>query len=224
MQVDLRWMAIPAGRAVIEVREGPDIGSRKTYQLWGNVLSSKITDAIYHVDNTIEAFVDRETLLPYKFLLHMFETHQKKETRVIFDHEHGQAAYWAQRESKKWGDEKIDRIDTLVRGAKDMFSALYFARTLDYRLHQKQSFFVYENRQNLSIELEPVANELILGKSGAFQCWKIRVLVTLNNVLRPTGDMYLWLSDDSKKYLVKFDAKVKIGSLIGELVSIRDRS
>jgi len=60
-------------------------------------------------------------------------------------------------------------------------------------------------------------------KVGAFQCWKIKISVLLNNVLKPTGDMFIWLSDDSKKYIVKFDAKLKIGSLYGNLVSLRER-
>ena len=58
---------------------------------------------------------------------------------------------------------------------------------------------------------------------GAFQCWKLKVTIKLNNVLKPTGDMFLWLSDDSKRYPVRFDAKIKIGSLIGNLTSLRER-
>lgn len=82
---------------------------------------------------------------------------------------------------------------------------------------------VYENGQNWEVELLPVANELVTSRVGAFQCWKILVHVSLNNVLKPMGDVYMWLSDDSKKHLVKFDAKIKIGSLYGLLTSIRER-
>lgn len=58
IEMDLRWLAIPAGKAVLEVKEGPVVSGRPTFQLWGNVLSSKIVDAIYHVDNTVESFID----------------------------------------------------------------------------------------------------------------------------------------------------------------------
>jgi KDO2-lipid IV(A) lauroyltransferase len=222
IEMDLRWLAIPAGKAVLEVKEGPVVNGRPTFQLWGNVLSSKIVDAIYHVDNTVESFIDREALLPYKFLLHMVESKQNKETRVVFDHTSGKAYYWAKRISERWGNLDVDRVDALVPEAKDLWSAIYYARYLNYKLNEKQRFFVYENGQNWAVELTPVANELVTSRVGAFQCWKILVSVSLNNILKPMGDVYMWLSDDSKKHLVKFDAKIKIGSLYGVLSSIKE--
>ncbi|NDD05265.1 MAG: DUF3108 domain-containing protein, partial [Proteobacteria bacterium] len=221
--VDLTWLTLPAGKGTLEVRPGPLIAGRPTYHLWGNVLTSKMVDAIYHVDNTIESFIDQSGFIPYKFLLSMFESAQKKETRVAFDHSRGKSFYWSKRISEKWGNEDIDRVDSIESQARDMFSAIYYARALDYEINQKRSFWIYENGQNLNVELLPLAREIVTSGAGVFQCWKIKVDVKLNNVLRPTGDLYLWLSDDSKKYLVKFDAKVKIGSLLGRLISIKER-
>ncbi|MFM8270616.1 MAG: DUF3108 domain-containing protein [Pseudomonadota bacterium] len=222
MVIDLTWLSLPAGKGVLEVREGPQIQGRPTYHLWGNVLSSKMVDTIYHVDNTIESFIDRLGFIPYKFLLSMFETAQKKETRVVFDHPNERALYWSKRISQKWGDQDIDRSDFMPAQSRDMFSALYYARALEYELNKKQTFSIYENGQNFSVELLPIAREIVTSGAGVFQCWKIKVDVKLNNVLRPTGDLFMWLSDDSKKYLVRFDAKVKIGSLLGRLVSLRE--
>jgi len=224
MVVDLTWLSLPAGKGVLEVREGPTIQGRPTFHLWGNVLSSKMVDTIYHVDNTIESFIDKSGFIPYKFLLSMFETAQKKETRVVFDHPNSKALYWSKRISQKWGNQDVDRTDAIIPRSRDMFSALYYARALNYELNKKQQFYIYENGQNLSIEALPIAKEVVTSKAGVFQCWKIKVDVKLDNVLRPTGDLYMWLSDDSKKYLVKFDAKVKIGSLLGRLESVRERS
>lgn len=223
MEISLGWMALPAGTAVVEVRNGPMFNGRPTFHLWGNILSSKLVDTIYHVDNTIESFIDKEGFIPYKFLLHMLETHQKKETRVSFDHMQSKAFFWAKRVSQKWGDTFDDRADALVPQARDMFSALFYARTLNYELNKKQSFFIYENGQNWEVELLPIANEIVTTKVGAFQCNKISVTVRLNNILKPTGDIFMWLSDDSRRYLVKFEAKIKIGSLYGNLVSLKER-
>jgi hypothetical protein len=221
--IELTWLALPAGKGVLEVRPGPSIKGRPTFHLWGNVLSSKMVDTIYHVDNTIESFIDQSGFIPYKFLLSMFETAQKKETRVVFDHPNSKAFYWSKRLSQRWGDQEVDKSDSIVPQSRDMFSALYYVRALNYELNKKQSFWIYENGQNLSVELTPVAKEVVNSGAGVFQCWKIKVDVKLNGVLRPTGDLYMWLSDDSKKYLVKFDAKIKIGSLLGRLVSIKER-
>ena len=223
LQIDLNWSALSAGRALLEVRKGPEFEGRPTFWLWGNVLSSRVVDAIYHVDNTIESYIDLEGIVPYKYLLHMVESKQLKETRVAFGQGDGKAFFWSRRISQRWGNDTTERTDTLATDARDMFSTLYYARTLDYSLGKEQKFMIYENGQNLELELLPVANELINSSVGSFQCWKLKVTVKLNNVLKPTGDMFLWLSDDSKRYPVRFDAKIKIGSLIGTLTKVRER-
>ncbi len=222
LEMDLNWTALPAGRTVLEVRPGPVVDGRSTMLLWGNALSSRLVDTIYHVDNTIESIVDTQWLFPYKFLLHMVETHQNKETRVMFDHQKGKALYWSKRLSQKWGNEDQDRQDDVPSGTFDMWSAFYYARVLNYRMGEKHSFKVYENKQVFDVDLTPVANEFLRTPAGSFQTWKMLVNVRVNNIFRPTGDIYLWLSDDSKKYPVKFDAKIKIGSLYGILTSIRE--
>lgn len=217
------WMGLPAGRAVLEVRRGPEINGRKTILFWGNALSSRLVDTVLHVDNTMESYVDAEGLFPYKFLLHMVETYQVKETRVAFDHPQGRAFYWAKRISKKMGDMNEDRIDGLVPLSQDMWSGLFFIRMQDFELGKKFSIPIYENNKNMKAEFEVVGNELVRTKAGVFQTWKLSMELKLNNVLRPSGAMHMWVSDDSKKYLVKFDVKLNLGSLAGELVSVRDR-
>lgn len=219
----LSWIGFKAGTTTLEVRKTEDYKDRKLMQFFGTILSSRLVDAVYHIDNAIESLVDAEYLIPYRFLLHMFETDQKKEVQVSFDHSKKNALFWTKRLSQKWGDENIDRVDPLVPQARDMFSAIYYARTLNFKLNQKQSFVVYENGKNWDVELNPVAHEIVKVPAGVFQCFKILVTVKFENYLRPTGDVYIWLSDDDKKFIVKFDARVKIGSIFGNLVNIRER-
>ena len=121
---------------------------RPTLWLWGNVLSSRVVDAIYHVDNTIESYINLEGLVPYKYLLHMVESKQLKETRVAFGQGDDKAFFWSKRVSQRWGNETTDRTDSLTGGARDMFSALYYSRTLDYTLGKPEKFVVYENGRN----------------------------------------------------------------------------
>jgi hypothetical protein len=149
---------------------------------------------------------------------------QFKETRAVFDHTRNKAYYWSDRKSERWGNEVQNREDTIAANAIDMYSAIYYARMLNFKIGETQEFAVYENNKNLTVTLIPVANELVATPVGTFQCMKIRTIVHLNNVLKPTGDMFVWLSDDFKKYIVKFDATLKIGSLRGTLVELRDRN
>jgi hypothetical protein len=219
----LDWMAIRAGEARLEVREGFPFKGRSTFRLWGKALTSPIADALYHVDNTIESFIDKEWLLPYRFLLHMVETHQLKETRATFDHKLNTSHYWSKRISAKWGNEIQDRVDPIAPEALDAFSALYFIRLQEFQKGKVVEIPVYENRQNLVVSLLPLNTEIVHTKAGVFECWKLALTIKLENVLKPTGDVFLWLSDDFKKYIVKFEAKIKIGSLKGELIQVRER-
>ncbi len=220
----LRWMMIPAGNATLEVKDGPEVQGRPTFELSGHARTNSVVDRIYRVDNRSVSLVDKQALIPYRFELTMDETHQNKFTRVKFDHVNKVIHYQAERKSTKWGDQKEDRKDEAKPFVKDLFTALFFVRTLDYQLNRTESFYLYENGKTFEVRLTPVANEFMNVEVGAFQCWKIKVELALNNVLSPTGDIFMWLSDDSKQYIVKFDAKIKIGSLNGELISIRDKN
>ena len=224
LKLSLRWMMLPAGTASLKVVSGEFVKGRPTVRLTGRLLSSVIVDTIYHVDNRIDVLIDREALFPYRFLLSMLETHQKKETRVKFDHVSKVAHYQANRKSAKWGNKVEDRKDVVPKYVKDMYTALYYARTLDYALGRTEVLDLYENGKNMQLKLTPVGTELVVSSLGAFQCLKIRVQLALNNVLKPMGDVFIWLSDDSKKYIVKFDAKIKIGSLNGLLIGIKEKS
>lgn len=222
-EYELSWMALPAGRMITEVRKGEPFLGRPTFHFWGNLTSSRMVNTIYKLENTAESFVDAETLIPYKFLLHMVESKQLKETRVVFDHPKRKAHYWAKRLSKDWGDEFADRVDDIQPLVRDMFTAFFYTRSLEFELGKSQSFKVYENGKTFDVTLKPVANEIQRTPAGAFQCWKTMADVRVDNVLKPTGDVFAWLSDDSKKHLVRFEAKIKIGSIYGVLQNVKER-
>lgn len=223
MVLDLTWVALPAGKATLEVRPGPQFHGRDTFHLWGNVTSSRLVDAIYHVDNTVETFVDRLGLIPYRFLLHMVESKQLKETRVVFDHPKREAHYWSKRISERWGNEVVDKVDKITPAAKDMWGALYYARTLNFSKGKTYTFPVFEKGKNFDISLTALENEIVRTPVGIFQAWKLGVKIRLAQHLKQTGDIFLWISDDSSRFIVKFEGKIKIGSLKGTLVELKER-
>jgi KDO2-lipid IV(A) lauroyltransferase len=222
-EIDLSWGVLSGGKLITEVLAGPKEKGRDTFLFVGRALSSRLMETIYKVDNTLESIVDRGGLIPYKYVLSQVETPQVKKSEVDFDHVKKIAHFRVKRVSQKFGNQDINRKDSFIPGSRDLYSAFYYARTLDYRLNKSQSFFIYENGQNWEVILTPVANEVVVTKAGAFQCWKIAIKIKLNNIFKQTGDVYGWLSDDSKKYLVKFEAKVQIGTIVGTLVSVKEK-
>ena len=118
---------------------------------------------------------------------------------------------------------EANKISVLHNHGNAMFSAVYYARTLKYEMGRTEHFPIYENGKNLEVGLTPIGREVVTTGVGAFQCWKLKLSLRINNVLSPTGDVFLWLSDDHKKYVVKFEAAIKIGSLNGLLTEIRER-
>jgi KDO2-lipid IV(A) lauroyltransferase len=224
LEIDLTWMNLSAGTLTTEVFAGPIIDGRPTFHFWGNARSSRLVDAIYRVDNTVESFADAVALVPYRFLLMQDEAPQTKYSRAIFDYSRGMVSYWSQRKSKKWGDQTIEREDRFTTLARDMFTAFFAARAVDPKPGQKIRFPIYENGKNLDAEFTVLGHETLKTRAGLFPCWKLSLQLQLDNVLMQTGEVLLWLSDDPKHFPVKFQAKIKIGALAGTLVSVRDRS
>jgi hypothetical protein len=210
LEIELTLLFLVAGRAVLEVREGTPVNGRPTLHLSGNLVSSKWVDTFYPVDSTIESHVDKQSIMPYKFLLHMVESTQIRETSVSFDSAKNKASL-SKTISKGGSSQTETSTAEYSDDSRDIFSALFLLRTLDYELEKKEMIKIFENGKTHDVEVLPILAEKVDSPLGVFPCLKIKV-----------GEFFIWLSDDMKKYIVKFEAKTKMGTLGGMLVSKRD--
>ena len=59
-------------------------------------------------------------------------------------------------------------------------------------------------------------------EAGEFNAIKIKVEVVARGKLAEAKDFYMWISDDDKKYVLRIEFKLPVGSLVSEAVEIKE--
>ena len=48
----------------------------------------------------------------------------------------------------------------------------------------------------------------------------VKPKIELEGVFRLVGDIFIWLTDDDRKFIVRIETKIKIGTIVGAVKSI----
>ncbi len=116
-------------------------------------------------------------------------------------------------------DEKLNIY--IPKFTQDSFSALQFVRGLPLKKGDLYEFPVATRGKVWLLKVEVVGTETINVLNKDISAIKIKAETHFPGVLKKSGDIFFWYSNDSLRKFLKFQAKVKIGSLNGEVVDYR---
>ena len=71
------------------------------------------------------------------------------------------------------------------------------------------------------LKIEVMGEEVISINGSDINAFKLKAETHFPGVLQKSGDINFWYSADETRKLVKFQAKIKIGSIYGELVEYK---
>jgi hypothetical protein len=116
-------------------------------------------------------------------------------------------------------DKDYDEIPPCV---KDPFSALYALRRTDFAAGTSRRVLVGENERVKEAQINVEKSEQIHTPAGDFQTWLINAIGVFGGLFKNKGQFRIWLTTDDRKMPVKFEAKVSIGKITGNLVEARN--
>lgn len=215
--LDLNYFSMSAGKLVMEVLPFSEVNENKTYTFKISVKSSKMFSLFYKVDNWAETYVDFNRLVPYSHVVQTRETNQIKDSKSFFDWENKKAIFWEKKIVEKSKEPEIEKSTwELNPFAQNVISSIFYIRTFAYLEDNTYPFRVADEGKNIIFTSQVVKRETIKTKAGDFKTIKIKPKFTVNGTFKPIGDIFLWLTDDDRKMIVKIEAKIKIGSIVGE--------
>src|SRR5690606_7169073 len=100
----------------------------------------------------------------------------------------------------------------------DAFSPLHFLRGMPLKDGDKYSFPIVTRSKLTIFDLEVIGRETISTEIGDKKAIKMNALTRYSGDFVKKGEMVFWFSDDERRLFLKFQAKVKIGSVWGEIV------
>ena len=213
----ISYLGVTAGYITITSKNLVKLGEKIAYHYYARFKSKDAYRYFYWLDDNIETFIEKSTLLPIKYSLFQREKKQNVDDLQLFDFKKLKTFHWYKR--VKEGNNKDEKIENYIpRFTQDSFSALQFVRGLPMKKNDHYEFPVSTRGKAWLLTADVIGEETVTIMNKEIKAIKLRCETHFPGVLQKSGDINFWYSADEARRLLKFQAKVKIGSINGELV------
>ena len=158
--------------------------------------------------------------MPIKYSLVQREKIQNVDDLQFFNFEELKTHHWYRR--VKNGSDKNEKVENFIpRFSQDSFSALQFVRGLPMVKGKLYDFPVVTRGSAWLLKVEVVGEETISVDGKNILAYRLKAETHFPGVLQKSGDINFWFAADEERRLLKFQAKIKIGSIVGEIVDYK---
>jgi hypothetical protein len=209
---DISWGGIIVGQGVLQTQTGEPWNGRNVFHITSTAASNRVLSIIFPVKDRIESIVDATGLYPYKIIVDQKHGSRQRNKEIRFD----QDGHTALLLSK--GKESLFDVPPQVQ---DILSSLYYFRTFP-QLESGSSVFidVHESKKNWKLEIKILGREMLNTVLGTIPTVKVKAIILFEGVLWQKGDLYIWLTDDTRHIPVMMNGKVMIGSVTATLTQV----
>ncbi len=204
---DVKWMGISAGSLEISVRECKKYNPDEILRTKVIAETSPFFSAFFEVKDVINSCFETENISSVYFEKKIREGKYHKDQEVIYDQEK-HVAYV--------NGEKME-IPPLAR---DPVATLSYLRTLDLRTGKVFEIDANSDGKNYTILVKIHQVERIKIGDRTYDAYKAEPLPTFKSKMIEKGKskLLVWLTADERRIPVRIKVKVKIGSIIAEIV------
>lgn len=210
---ELRWEAIPAGQAVLEVLEPETINGERSNHFVLTAKSNRFVDIFYKVRDRIDSFTDIAMTRSLLYTKKQKEGGHQKNVTVSFDWKNQTAQYSNKGKAK-------DPIP-IKQGTFDPLAALYYVRLTADGNQMQIERPISDGKKNVIGMIKVIRRERIKCPLGTFDTFLIEPdLRHVGGVFRKSKNakIQVWITADEKRIPVRIKSRVVIGRFIGELV------
>ena len=193
------------------------VDGRKVYQVRVDAKTSKALDLIWRMRDTISSTFDAKTLAPSRYSFSQRENSRVIDTEARFDPAAKQWAVNRRQVGKKPRLYQFNSSNTL-----DPITAVYLARSTEFKVGDKLYFKVFGGRYQYLLELFVEKKEQVALRSGkTVEAYRITPRVqniTKKGYADRFNEATIWISTDERRVPVKLSSKIAFGSVQLELV------
>jgi hypothetical protein len=204
---------LSAGTAVMEVKKEKSEGGREVLKFISTARTIGMVDSFYPVRDTVQSLFNPRTMESLSYHLDQSHGKRKKQREMVFDHETGTVAFTEN------GKREIIAITRLTQ---DALSSLYFLRTKkDFVVGTPIVFDIHDGGKNWSVEVHVLGREKIMTALGEFNTIKVKTYPKYEGVFMHKGEIFIWLTDDSRKVPVLMKSTITIGSIVSTITEMK---
>ncbi len=214
------YFGTSAGVLTFSVGPFVEVNNRKSYNFKVDIKSSRLFSNFYSAQDKVETYVDHEDLVPHVFKLDIKESGQLKQAQSYFDQKALKASYWENKYTEKNGHEEKKQNWEILPYSQNAFSSVFYMRVFKWNVGQEYAFRVSDDEKNVVFKGKALEKVKLETDAGKFDAIKIKAEIVAHGALTQTGDLMIWLSDDEHHYILRIEAKIKIGTLVSEITSL----
>jgi len=212
----LHWGLISVGEA--ELKTGtkalPSGGAPVPYSEFV-VRTSGVADKLFKVRTKIEAWSDPESGQPLLYMKEQREGKTERDIELYFDWEANTVEYWRNGERR----EPLP----IPEAAVDPLSLLLILRASAHESDEPSLYTATDGKRIVQIGINPVGEKTVRTGRGRVAAQKYSVSTReLEGVFEksPDASIELWFSNDDRRYPVRMESEVIVGSFHGTLQSV----
>lgn len=218
------WMffipEVTAGKLVFSVVKDPVPNADPVHRFQGSAVS---TNSLLKVNDLFDSTSQSSDLCSLRMLKRTHEGKRHREVEVQIDKEKKTARVVEKdlgvEPAKTLRDETIKDFPVC---ATDLLGALYRARLFPFQPGGVYRILLTDNGRTQEVTLRPVRKEYIKVEAGFFSTQKVEVQSFFGGLFRQKGSFFIWFAEDDRHLPVKFEMKVKLGKVYGNLVRIQE--
>jgi hypothetical protein len=216
----ISYLGVTAGYITILSKEVVSLNNKLAYHYYARFKSSDAYRYFYWLDDKLDTFVEKDDFLPMKYSLIQREKKQNVDDLQLFDFKKMMTYSFYKR--VKEGSNKDEKLEAAIPSlSQDSFSALQFVRGLPLNKGDIYEFPVVTRGKFWLLKVEVMGQESTSVNGKDIEAIKIRAETNFPGVLKKSGDINFWYGIGPERKLLKFQAKIKLGSIYGELVEYK---
>ncbi len=211
---DVSWSEIvTAGIAVMEIKAGTLPDGDAVLKFIVTTRTVGIVKKFYKVNDRLESVFDPEINQSLTFTLDQSHGKRKKKRELVFDHEKNTVV-------SRLNNEQPETF-TIPDGTQDALSSLYYLRTRsDFIVGKPIVVQVHDSGKTWAVEIQTLGKEQVTTPAGKFDTIKVRTFPKYEGVFMNKGEIFIWLTDDSRKVPVKMESTISIGAIVSTLTKM----
>jgi hypothetical protein len=193
------------------------VDDRRVYNVRVEAKTSKALDVIWKMRDTVRSSFDAKALVPSSFSFHQRENSRIIDTEARYDPATKRWIVNRQQVGKRKKSYEFDARNTL-----DPLTAVYLARSLEFKPGDRLYFKIFGGRYRYLLELHVEGKEPVTLASGR-TIEAYRIIPRLQNITKRgyaerLNEAVVWISADERRMPVKLSSKVVFGSVHVDLV------
>lgn len=220
VRMSLSYFNMTAGYMDVMVKPFVEVNGERSYHFEVDIKSSPFFSRIYSVDDKATTYVDYDTLLPFNLDIKVRESKQIREIRSFLDNKNLKGSYWEKKVTKEKGEQEKSLKWDIEPFSQNVISAVYYLRAFTLTPGKRLQFRVADDGKNYMFKGQVLRREKLKTDIGTLDTIVVKPEITLGGAFKPVGDILIWLTDDDRKFVVRIESKIKIGTIVAKVQEI----